>query len=150
MIMILAEAYILFNTMFPNPESFKSTPSIPLQPPTMSPSSSPTYTLYHAPSMSSTYIIALFEILSVPNTVIKTIDVDFDRINGVFGSKEAEGLYEELRGVNPLGQFPTLVVRDADGDGEEFVLTEMAAIAFCQPTRVYSSFHVLTCNRPTR
>jgi len=92
----------------------------------------PSYTLYHASSMSSTYIIALFELFSVPNTVIKTIDVDFDRNNGVvFGSGEAEVIYSELKSVNPLGQFPTLIVHE-EGEGEEgkFVLTEMAAIAF--------------------
>src|ERR1700729_62321 len=97
-------------------------------------SSPPSYTLYHASSMSSTYIIALFELFSVPDTVIKTIDVDFDRNNGVvFGSGEAEVIYRELKSVNPLGQFPTLIVHE-EGEGEEgtFVLTEIAAIAFCE------------------
>ena len=88
-----------------------------------------TYTLYHASSMSSTYIIAIFDLFSVPFT-LKTIDLDFDRNNGIiFGGKDAEVLYDELNNVSPLAQFPTLVVDDGK---DKFVLTEMAAIAFCK------------------
>jgi hypothetical protein len=111
---------------------------------------SPKYTLYHASSMSSTYIIALLELFSVPYT-LETIEFacDFDPKSSsstansksdsggagkiVFKTQNAEELYAELRSVNPLAQFPTLVVELEDGKegGKRFVLSEMAAIAFC-------------------
>jgi hypothetical protein len=114
-------------------------------------STSPKYTLYHASSMSSTYIIALLELFSVPYT-LKTIEFacDFDPESSssassnaanesksgagkiVFKTQNAEELYAELKSVNPLAQFPTLVVEDGREGGKRFVLSEMAAIAFCK------------------
>ena len=88
-----------------------------------------TYTLYHASSMSSTYILALFELFSIHHT-LKTIDLDFDHSGKiVFGTKKDEEMYEEMKNASVLAQFPTLVVEDG---GERFVMTEMAAIAFCE------------------
>ena len=100
--------------------------------------------------MSSTYIIALLELFSVPYT-LKTIEFacDFDPESSssassdaandsggagkiVFKTQNAEELYGELRSVNPLAQFPTLVVEDGREGGKKFVLSEMAAIAFCK------------------
>jgi len=50
----------------------------------------------------------------------------------VFKTQKADELYAELRSVNPLAQFPTLVVEDGKEGGKRFVLSEMAAIAFCK------------------
>lgn len=79
--------------------------------------------------MSSTYIIAIFELFSVPYT-LKMMDLDFGAgPDGIeFENKRAEELFDEMKTVNPLGQFPTLVVEEGN---DKFVLTEMAAIAFC-------------------
>jgi len=117
-------------------------------------STSPKYTLYHASGMSSTYIIALLELFSV-SYALKTIEFacDFDpecsssassdaanqsnkSDSGgagkiMFKTQNAEELYAELKSVNPLAQFPTLVVELEDGK-ERFVLSEMAAITFCK------------------
>jgi hypothetical protein len=117
-------------------------------------STSSKYTLYHASSMSSTYIIALLELFSASYT-LKTIEFacDFDPESSssassnaanesksdsggagkiVFKTQNAEELYAELKSVNPLAQFPTLVVEDGREGGKRFVLSEMAAIAFCK------------------
>lgn len=86
------------------------------------------YTLYHASGMSSTYVIALLEIFKLPYK-LKTIDLDFTPDGIVFESEEDADLFRELKAVNPKAQFPTLVVSSY---GDEFVLSEMVAIAFCK------------------
>lgn len=89
---------------------------------------SSSYTLYHASGMSSTYVITLLELFNIPHT-LKTIDVDFSPSGMKFGTKADEESFAELKKVNALAQFPTLVISDDDG---QVVLTEMAATAFCE------------------
>jgi glutathione S-transferase len=78
--------------------------------------------------MSSTYVIALLELFNIPH-ILKTIDVDFFPSGMEFRTKADEESFVELKKVNPLAQFPTLVINDGDG---QVVLTEMAATAFCE------------------
>jgi len=87
--------------------------------------SSPTYTLYHASGMGSTYTLAVLQLLNIPHSV-KLFDIDFQPDGIKFGDDASRQTYLEMKALNPLAQFPTLVM---DSEGGKVVLTEMAAIA---------------------
>jgi glutathione S-transferase len=89
----------------------------------MSPQS---YTLYHTPGAGSTFTLALLHLFNLPHTV-KLVQFAQNPSGVPFANKESENAYFEMRSRNPLGQFPTLIVRDAEG--KETVMTENAAIA---------------------
>jgi glutathione S-transferase len=91
--------------------------------------SSPVYTLYHSSGMGSTYTLALLELLAIPH-VLKIIEFDFGPYGTGFKNDDSRAAYMEMKQHNPLAQFPTLVKSDGD---EKVVLTEMAAIALCEP-----------------
>jgi glutathione S-transferase len=87
---------------------------------------SPAYTLYHASGMGSTYTLALLQLLNIPY-VLKTMEFVTGPIGTTFKNDDSRATYMEMKQHNPLGQFPTLVKSDG------VVLTEMAAIALCEP-----------------
>lgn len=96
---------------------------------------SPVYTLYHSSGAGSTFTLALLRLFNIPH-VLKDLDLDFGPDGVEFGNEQSKEMYMEMKQLNPLGQFPTLVKVDGD---KKVVLTEMAAIALCKPFRLVHS-----------